>query len=206
MLHIDDAPAELPAGAQTVGQVVQVVGDRLAGSDRLVTRLQCGGEDVTDEAWSAVMQRGIGEVERIDLHTEPRRGTVLAALRQAREVLGQAMALRAVVAEALIEGRLSEAMDDLSALIRQCAASQEAVHVGAALMNIDLDALAARDSELGAGIRSIAEALRQLKEALAQGDHVLLADQLRFEFDQTLAAWGGVVGALINEIEGGCPS
>ncbi|MCK6483361.1 MAG: hypothetical protein HUU22_03500 [Phycisphaerae bacterium] len=196
----------MPAGARTVGEVVLSVRDRLSGNDRLVTRVQCGGSELTDEAWATAMQQSIGEVDRIDLHTEPRRPTVLAALRQAREALGQAMALRAVVADALTEGRLSEAMDDLGDLIRHCAASQEAVHVGAALMNVDLDALAARNAELGAGVRSVAEALRQLKEALTQGDHVLLADQLRFEFDRTLTAWDGVVAALITEIEGGCPS
>ena len=212
-LLVDDAPVSLPAGA-TVGDVIRQIRAVLA-SDRLITEVRVDGVTVVNEALDEALARSTAEVGELAIHSEAAVPMVLSILRTARAGVTDLQATRERSADLLVAGDSAQGTRLIGDLVRSWSESVTAIDGCAELLGVGQrgpDApIAAATAELrqrgwvgpdvDAALAQVQRALNDLRDALTENDPVRLGDQMRYELDQSLDAWQGLIGRFIESLE-----
>jgi len=212
-IRLDEQPIECPDRAGTVGDVVSVVRSRFDPRQRMIVALQCDGQEVGSDDIPRTLQRPLTDFNSIHLISDVPRSVALAALRDAQSQLLETRMLREQIADAFSQSRMTDAMDALSTLVRLCAQMHQAVLQSAALTGLDprdlhvpgaareRDAAGNASMDTSDSLEAVTRGLRQVREALMQQDFVVLADQMRYEMQGTLDAWGELLSRVIACVE-----
>jgi len=216
---LDDEPVLDLHAAQTVGQVLEAIRTRLRSDGRMITSLCCDGEAISGDGLAAAMDRPLNAVGRLALESDLTRGLVLSILRQCRTSAADAQAARERIADALAQGCMTDAMRQMTELLRDWSQMLSAVMQATQAMEIDLERVELPSAGGHHGIRSesedpngepltvmaclahVTESLRQLRSSLMAQDFVVLGDQFRYELESTLTAWSSMIDGLISHIE-----
>jgi len=203
-IFLDNQPfadADLAPEA-TVGQLIDTVKATLTGSGRLLISLRCEDEPVSPERLESILPDPIRDFHRLDLQTDEPKQVVLDILTDAQQALSESFATLKDASESLSAGDQTSAMNHLADCMQSWGQVHDALVKGGSLLGIDFNTLSIAERPLVAWIGDILTRLRDLKEAIASRDHVLLADLLRYEFDDMLQGWERLLEGFVAHIEG----
>jgi hypothetical protein len=199
VILVDDEPYAVQGPAdQTVREVAQAVcltaGDR---GRRMVVAVHCDGEAVAERDLESVLSTPASRYARLDLHTQPIGAMVEATLTQTLERLEEAHGLRTRAADHLSEGNRPGAMQSLQAFLEAWRQIQESMLVSAEALGLDLETLRSDDGcQLPELLGLMKTHLNELKSAMEHQDDVVVGDILRYELDDLLTRWAGLLEKL----------
>lgn len=189
----------------TVGDVIGSLRNRLSQSGRLVIGIRADGREVPQNELDEVLRTQARTYGRLELCSVDARRTVLETLRQAAEACVECDQARPIIADMLNEGRTHEAMEHLGECLAAWSSTADAMMKSANLFAIDLTEVHVESGPLPEWLETVVGQLRQLRDALENGDLVLTADILRYEMQETLAGWDRAVSAIMRRIESLAP-
>jgi len=198
-VYLDDAPLDIDApDGSSLEQLTQQVSRRLRGTGRVITAVRCDGRTVPADELECTLARPAREYGSIEFQSSEVAGLVRAAMQEAGRLFIESDRLRHKAADLLNEAKSSRAMELLGQCFRIWSQVYETVLKGAQLRQVNLLAVDVPDVDVTAWLGLLADRLREVKGALEVGDHVLLADLLRYEFDDVSEQWKRLLGHLAD--------
>lgn len=196
---VDDKPyqAENDPG-MTVGHLAGEV-CRAHGGRRFVVALRCDEQPVPSDTLDSVLGRSISEFDQLELQTQPVANLVHAALEQAVIVFEDALPLRQQAAELLSEGRSEPAMDAFQKLLTTWRQVQETMVASVQALAINLDSVRVEGQGVADILAEIKPRLEELKDAMENGDHVVVSDVLAYDLEAPFARWMQLLCHLRDE-------
>jgi len=196
-LYVDDRRTDVqtPADARfrDVLEAVKVLTGTLG---RMIVGITCDGIDVTGAGFAATLEQPAAHFARVDMHTADPAELVSQALSTAGELLDASEAALGQVVDQLALGKAGLALPRLA----ECCQAWLQVHEGICnamiMRNLDLEALEVGGKRLGVVLAEPLEKLKQLKDAVQSGDHVLLSDILNYEFPSAMNTWRALIDAV----------
>lgn len=201
-IFVDERLIEGDAAAfGTIEEILMHVQSEHCGPDQLVVGVRGDGHEIPAAAMTDALRRPASTFTRLEITTGSRFQLVEDAMTDASACLAETETACQGVAELLTEGRTVEAIKTLG----ECLRVWQQVH-DAVLKSVEMLRINAEHTDIGAGnlIDAIAqprEILLQVRDALQNRDHVLLADLLRYEFSEVTDKWHSVLGRLRREAE-----
>ena len=193
-------PAGLPD--QTVAELAnEICAASAASGQRMVVGLRCDGDPVAGNRLESVLQAPASEFGQLELQTQSVPALVRATLDQALEVFRDSAATRERAADLLATGQYEEAMAELRKFCEVWQQVQQTLRVSAQALQIDLDTLRVDDLGVTDTLDLVKTQLSELKDAMEQGDLVVVGDILRYEFDEPLARWLALLEHLREQTE-----
>lgn len=187
--------------ADTVEELLQQIQTRLCQPGQMVVKVRCNGEDVPPGQMEPTMKEPTSAFETLEVFTSTRGTLVTDAMKQARASLEQTDAECESIASRINEGKIAEAIESLGDCLRVWQQVHEAVCRCIEMLKIDLKTTELDGKTLEELIAGPKEVLTQIKQALVAQDHVLLADVLRYEFDDVSEQWQRVITFLEQQGE-----
>ncbi len=200
--YVDDRRVETDLVASgTVEETLREVQARLCGPERMVVALRCDGEDIPAGEMEATLLEPTLAFKRLEVFTVAKQALVADAMLQASTSLEQTAAQCQSMADLLIEGKTADAIQALG----ECLAVWQQIHQAVAqsieVLQLDVERTMVDGQPLLNLITGPKEALLQIKQALVSKDYVLLADLLRYEFDDVTSSWRALIAWLEQEAQ-----
>jgi hypothetical protein len=196
-LLVNDEPCSMRFDPDTtLRSIAHAVCPPDSASPHLVVSVVCDGRTITDDNLEAALEAPAGAYDEIALQTQPLRSLLAASLSQALEMSGSLDARRLAAADLFAQGENQQALQVLQQLLGDWRVVHQAAATCATALNLPLESVQTGGSELPAVLERIKTQLADLKGALACGDLVLVADILRFELEEPLAAWSAGLRSL----------
>ncbi len=203
-VYLDDEPVTVDdARALTLEQLTHEVRSRLTDRHRLITCIRCDGQTVESDALDDRLRQSVGAFGRIEFQSSDLHELVRQALAGAEELIDESDRSRIRAADLLSQGNTTEAMGILRVCFQAWGRVHDSLTKCAQLLGTNLGTIEAAGTDGGEWVTALRDKLRELKEALEVGDHVLVADILRYEFDELAAGWRYVVTRLNEQATGG---
>ncbi len=199
---VDDRPFQSQGDAgQSIQELANEVCDTLdEGGSRMVVALRCDSSDVPSDALDVVLGLPASQFERIELQTQPIQALLRQTLAQARQIFEEATEPRHHIADLLEEGKHSEAMEPLQTMFASWKQIQDTVIVTARTLNADMDHLEVGGVRLLDMVETMRDMLNELVSGIRNQDFVLVGDVLRYELDEPLQHWFGVLDELADRV------
>jgi len=206
-VYVDASPvADERVADGTVADALRQVQSAYCAPGRMVVRVRCDGHDVLSDAMESTLQRRAASVARLEVFTATRTALIMDAMKQASNSLqGTEDACRRV-AEMLTEGKVREAMETLGDCLRAWQQIHLAVTKSIAMLQLDVERMTLQDQPLVELLARPKEVLLQVRDALSNQDHVLLADLLQYEFSDVTDQWYALIARVREEAEGQSPA
>jgi hypothetical protein len=195
----DEIYQSATAAEQTVRELTNELRE-IAGANRLVVALRCNGKPVSDDELDEVLAAPATRYERIEIQTQPLQALVRATLTQAIELLDDSPTLCERIADLLDEGNQEAAMGEFRRFLELWKQVQQTLVISAEALDTDLDAFEVDGHHLTDVLEQIKTRLAELKDAMEQGDLVLVGDILRYEFDEPFANWTTLLNHLRDQV------
>lgn len=201
-LYIDDQKVDDEAAvAGTVEETLRHVQDQLCPPGRMVIGVRVDGEDVSGEAMPATLKKQVPAVERLDVVTSTKERLVTDVMTQASTALTETEASAQHVADMLVEGKSTEATEELGQCLRIWQQVHEAVGKSIVMLELDIEQTAINDEPLSTVIGKPRDVLLQIRDALQARDLVLLADILKYEFADVTDSWHAIIARVRQAAE-----
>ncbi|MHC5111710.1 MAG: hypothetical protein ACYTHJ_17735 [Planctomycetota bacterium] len=168
---------------------------------RMVVGLRCDGKEIIANEMAATLNQPTASWEKLEVFTGTPGSLVGDAMGQASGMLAQSEELYQAAAQGLAEGNTQAGIESLAACITIWQQVHEAVGKSIQMLTVDPDAIMINDITLTEAVGKPRDVLMQIKGALQAGDHVLLADILNYEMQETTELWHAVVTTLHSEGE-----
>lgn len=194
-IYLDDDPADFTGG--DLAAVLEQASDSLAESGRLVVEVQRDGKTLSAADLDEHQNTPVGDSEWRLYSVDPRELAV-QTLEQVTQRLDEARQAQAEAAELFQEDRAAEALEQIAKAVDAWQESQQAVRQTAALVGLELDGRSVDDQPVEQIINLMIDQLKELRDLLAAGDTVALADALAYEWPQTIDRWQALVGQMIE--------
>jgi len=180
----------------TLAAALRAGADAAEQAGRVIIEASADGAALRDDQLDTPPDEdtGIGEVRLVS--AEPR-SLVRVTFLEAADTLVQVAPDHAAVAKMIHEGRLDDAMSELSSLLEVWRTVRETVDKGAALVGLILEE--AELPELGRAdllVGQLAGRLDELKKALAIQDWSTVADLIEFEMAEQAERWTALLRGL----------
>lgn len=185
----------------SIGQLLEWVKSRMAGTGRLVLGLRCNDEDLDAEQIGDMLSAPIADFERLDFFSGQPEEAVLDALKASRRAFEDTFPTVKHATDALAAGDLLTAMNLLGDCFGIWGQTHQAVLTSGRLLEIDFQTLQVAGRQIVVWVNELADKLREVKAAIESRDHVLLGDILRYELDETLQHWEQMLGGFIDLVE-----
>ncbi len=200
---VDDRPYSSECGNdQTVAELAsEVCQNQPAGQERLVVRLCCDGQAVSDDELESILKKQTQEFERLELHTQPIGSLIKATLGQTIGLFEQAGATRHEAADLLSQGEQKAAMEKLRTFFDGWKQVQDSMLLSAQAMRVDLETMEVEGLKLIDILGIVKNQLNELKNGMENGDMVVVADILRYEFDEAFGHWDAFLRKLQEKAE-----
>ena len=156
---------------------------RLVEEEELVR--YCNGEDAC-------------EAEEIRLQTVNPSTLVRDTLSQAAEALQRVVDLQAQVGEMLQTGDMNQAVSRISEPLELWGKVHQAIVQCGLLMQLDMQEFTVDGVPAVKIVNSLAEHLRQVRDALVNHDEVALADELSYELADEAQRWQKLMSAMMD--------
>ena len=200
---LDDRPFATGEGVEpaTVSQLLDRAKAGLVGTGRLLVSLRCDGETLSETRLESILEEPASRFGRLELYSDRPKTLVLEALTATRRSFGESFANLRETSDALATGDGPAAMSSLAVCVDAWNKAQEAIIKGGGLLGVDFESLQLDGRPVAEWLTELLERLRDLKDAVANRDHVLLADILRYEFDDVLQRWERMLDGFIEHVE-----
>jgi len=201
---IDDVRLSSPVPADaTVADVIALAKDQLDPQQSIIVGVRREGELVASNEIEAVLDQRVDRIDRLELLTGDPRAIVLETLTQSQLAFEQTFHEVTRVADQLADGSVADAMARLLDCVAAWSGVHQAIMQGGALLDIDFENLVIESRPLIDWMSDLAARLQDIKSAIANQDHVLLADILRYEIDETLRAWQRFLAGFVQYVRSG---
>jgi hypothetical protein len=187
----------LETSAATLGGLHDEAQRRAADGGRIIVEVALNGEPLTEAALEVSRNNQVLGSE-IRLESADPRELAGSTLEQVRQGLGDARAAQSEAANLFQQDQPSDAMQQVSRAISVWQQTQQAVLHSTMLLGIKLDEKTFEDQPVLAMTDSLLGQLRGLRDLIAAGDTVGLADTLAYEWPEMTDRWD----RLIVEIQG----
>lgn len=194
------AEAELAAG--TLESAIRRVQTDRCSPSQVVVAIRCDNRDVPDDQIAAALRKPVSTVDKLEVFTSTRQQLVASAMAQASISLQETETACGRVAELLNKGSAKEAIAMLGECLRIWQQVHEAVAKSIQMLDMNTDTITLQDATMTDVIGKPKEVLLQIRNALLAQDHVLLADLLRYEFDDVTDSWYALIARIRQEAEG----
>ncbi len=191
------------AETATISSAIEYARRSLAGSGDIILGIACDGRDVGVDQIADVLPRAVQEFDRVEFTSGDASGAVIEALSETRLAILDTYATVQQAADDLSTGRIAAGMNGLVRCVNAWSQVHEAVVSGGQLLSLDFEQLVLNGRPLLDWLGDLNRKLRDIKSAVENQDHVLLADILRYEIDQTLQQWEDMLTALIELVRTG---
>ena len=159
------------------------------GEARIVVAMRCDGREIPQSEVDDILKKPASEFGRLDLHTQPIAALARATLAQAIAVLEDSTAMRERVADLLDEGRQEPAMAELQRLLEAWKQAQQTLLTTTQALRLPIDTLMVEGRSVIEVLEETKPMLTELRQAMSQGDHVLVGDLLRYEMEEPFQQW-----------------
>lgn len=204
-IYLDDQPTELTGAS--LGELLAAATAELAsgasgggGGGRVVVEVMLDGKVLSGDELGDHENTALGDTE-VRLTSADPKALAVSTLTQVREQLPQAGALHEQAAERLQADKPGEALEYIGAAIEVWMQTQEAVLGSAGVVGLGLDDVTVDGEPMTAFTDELIEQLHSLKDLIAAGDTVALADTLAYEWPPIVHRWDRLIETLIGEIE-----
>lgn len=187
----------------TVAAAIEIARGRLAAGRSIILGVTCDGRNVGLDLLASVLPRPLHEFSRVELTSGDAGAAVIEALSETRLSILDTYALVQQAADDISTGNIARGMNGLIECVNAWSQVHEAVVSGGQLLQLDFERLVLGGRPLLDWLGDLNRRLRDIKSAVENQDHVLLADILRYEMDETLQRWEDMLTALIEHVRGG---
>jgi hypothetical protein len=168
---------------------------------RAILEITCDGLDVDGQTLPGLLAKSVASFKRIDIRTGDPRELVDDALNDAVKSVRETAVIQDEVVRLFGAGKTSEAMKKLSDCVGQWHQINEVIAQSLALLRGHLPELKGQISGLVKNLEPVREKLTDIRQAVATGDFVLVADILEYEFCEVTDIWQNVLDGLIETLE-----
>ncbi len=197
-IYLDDEAITL--SGDSLGDVLHSAREQIADQGRVVVEVQIDGQSLVDREIDEQQDAAIGERE-VRLFTADPVTLAVGTLGQVRDVLDVAHRVQTDAAELFQQDRSADAIQRVAEAMSIWQQTQQAVLHSAVLLEIDLDQREVDGVPVSETVNDLITHLVSLRDQLAAGDTVAVADALAFEWPQTIERWQKLIDAMIGWIE-----
>ena len=194
-IYLDDDPVEFAGG--DLAAVLEQAREALVGSGRMVVEVRLDGQVLNPNELDAEQHTPVGDTE-CRLYTADPRQLAVETLQQIAQRLNDAGQAQAEAAELLQQDRTADAMKHVTAANEAAQQTQQAVLHSATIVGVDLDGRSVDGQPVSQIVGLLLEQLKELRDLLAAGDTVALADALAYEWPQTIERWQALIGEMVG--------
>ena len=187
---------------ENLGDLLGSAKRRLEADDRVVVEVRIDGEKLDGDGIDRQQTIQISDSE-VRLYTAEPLQLAASTLDLARGQLTEARTVQQEASDLVHDDRLADALEKISQVIEIWLQVQPAVLDSARFVGLDLDQITVDGSPVTDYTDELIENLRTLKELIANGDTVGLADVLAYEWPPVVDRWDRVIGRLVEVIEAG---
>ena len=205
---LDDALFESEGVCPSIGHVVEAARLRCQAGGRVLVEILLNDEAVTSEELSMPIGGGGGlsdateeGIDRLRMYSADPFDLVVEAAMGATDAIGRIEALQSEVAEMIQSGYTGESMPKLLELMEVWQQVQQCVDEGGSLIGIDVGDFRAADDVVDDSIRALTAQLTVMREALTNGDWVVLSDCLAYEMGAVADQWRQLLDAFMEQVE-----
>ena len=185
----------------TLAELLRDVQANCCPPPRILVGFRCDGEAVVEGAMASTLRRPAGSFELLEVFTGTREDLVADAMNQASASLEDTEGVTQNVAELLMEGKSGEGIERLGECLRVWQQIHDAVVKSLELLRLNPAQVIVRDEPLAAALEKPKDVLLQIKGALQDQDHVLLADILQYEFADVTDMWHTLIARIRQEAD-----
>jgi len=201
-IYLDDEPVSVTsAETLTVQGVADQLRDRLASAGRMLTSMRCDGKAVGPDQLEAILSAPAKGYTNIEFLSSDSKQMVRSLLDAAANLFKEADEQRIKAADLLNAGQVGNAMTLLGACFQSWAQIHQAIVHSCQTLGISIERISSDQFDIAAWLVGLADRLRAIKEALEAGDHVSIADILRYEFEDVSEQWKQVIAMLREKAE-----
>ena len=201
-VFVDDKRVdEAFVGDGAVEDALRHVQGNLCTPGQVVIGLKCDGRVVSSGAMAATLGRPAASFNRLEVLTGNKKTLVTDAMGQASACLTETAGGCQHVAELLTGGRIAEGAEALGECLRIWQQIHESVARSIEMLQLDPAGMAINGEPMVELISRPKEALLQVRDALRAQDYVLLADLLRYEFQEVTDRWHSILTKIRQEAE-----
>jgi hypothetical protein len=154
------------------------------GQTRYVVSIRCDGQPVGQQELAVALQSPTDRYERVELQTQPIAALVRGTLEQAALVLEDSTSAREQAADLLAAGQQEAAMQELQRFLEAWKQIHQTLMIVSQVLDIDLDHVSEGGTDLSTVVDTLKARFTEIKEAMSQGDLVVVGDLLRYELSQ----------------------
>lgn len=199
-IYLDDQPTKLTGNC--LGEILASATEGLAsgGGGRVVVEVMLDGKVLNGDELGDHQNTELGDTE-VRLTTADPKDLAVTTLLQVRQALPQAGGLHEKAAELLQADKAGEALEYIGAAIEVWMQAQEAVLGSAGVVGLGLDDVTVDGEPMTAFTDELIEQLHGLKDLIAAGDTVALADAMAYEWPPIVHRWDKLIETLIDVIQ-----
>lgn len=196
-LYLNDNPIGAVAlENHTLGDALRVVQSAHCPPGEVIVGVRHNGVDIPGAEMDEALAKPAGQFQKLDLVTAAPARLVADALGQTHGVLDEADAARQATAEHFSAGRIDEGKRALVVDLRVWQQIHEAITQSIRMLDLKTEALVIDGQPLIEVLEKPRQLLVQVKEALAGEDYVMLADILKYEFEDVTEPWRRIIDVL----------
>lgn len=189
-VYIDEKRVEGDVAVSgTIEETVRAIQRDLCAPGQMVVGLRCDGKVIEGNAMADTLAQPASSLTRLDVFTGTRGALASDALGQAAQVLDDTAQRCGEVAGMLTAGNSSEAIEVLSQCVSAWQQIHDAVVKTVEMLEIDTEQTVDGEDKIASVMESLRDVLIQIRQALQQNDHVLLADVIQYEFEDVADRW-----------------
>lgn len=197
-IYLDDKPVEL--AGDDLAAVLTAAREKAAESGRVIVEVSIDGERLVDSDLDAGQDRAIDDSD-VRLATADPAHLAVDTLTQVRSLLDELRQVQSEAADLFQQDKPAEAIQKVAAAMGIWQQTQQAVLHSAILTQLSLDEKTIDGQPVNDTINLLADQLRELRDALAGGDTVTVADALSYEWPGTIDRWQALVDQMITWIQ-----
>ena len=185
---LDDQPYTMSGpSTQTVGELAnEVCVSAERGEPRFVVSIRCNSEPVAPQDLANVLQAPVSHYDRLEFQTQPVAPLVRSTIEQAVGVLDDSAHAREKAADLLASGQQEGAMQEIQKFLQAWKQIHQTLMVVSKTIRVDLDKVSVGDASLTGVLDTLKTHFTEMREAMTQGDFVVVTDLLKYELVEPL--------------------
>lgn len=196
-IYVDDALTSI--SAPVLRDAIEQALEQMDDPSRVVVEVRVGDDLVPADQLDDHLDTRLGGVD-VFLTTATTAGVARDALEQARAALAEAHRLQSEAADLLQQDDPQAGFQRIGHAVELWLQVQSAVAQVAGLVGVDLGSLDLDGATGGDALADLVTRLQELKQAIASGDALGLADALAYEWPDAVAAWDRLIARLIDRV------
>lgn len=189
----------------TLGSALAAVQEQKVGPDNVISQIWVDGEMLTAERLSDWKTRPANEFNETRVEVQSRKHLISMGLKTIRQGLIESSDLRNTTVTALQQGQIDQAMRSLADYLNLWNTTQQSIASACRIMDCELETLHLTEPDqslnISEQISNLTARLQDVKNALENGDFVLLADILNYEFGDLTSTWEMLIDIIAQTLD-----